>query len=159
MLAQRIFAGIAIRFAVFGDGEHAVGARQPREQRPIELVRQRVQLDGVRDGFDHLRGQESHHCGHDAREIRIAPTEIGAAVEVVLEECDRGRVARIGGEIRIRVVKTPCLPVAQARERPREGRIRMPCFVESRDSRKLACQRRGCCDGVARVGHARKSSR
>ena len=141
---------LAIGAAVIGDREHAVPARQVLEQRPVELLRQRVQLHRLRDRRDDPLGQHQHHRRHDAREIRIALREVGIAVEIGLKEDDGVRVPRLGREIRVRKCQPLCLPRGKALERAGKRRVRGPAGVQPGNTLELAHERSVC--GVGKTG-------
>ena len=79
-------------------------------------------------------GEDPRHDGHDAREIRIALREVGAAVEIGQEERDRVGVARLRGEIRVRA--SPSGSPATTRERAASARrARSRAVARSRAAR------------------------
>ena len=136
----------AERAAILRHGELPGAAGQLRQQQPVELLRQRVDLHRQRDGRDHALGKHPHHQRHDAREVGVAAGEV-AAVEVRLEERDGVGIARLRGEIGVGRAKTARLPDAQPVERLRQHRVALPVGVQRLHACELAqqCILRGMC--------------
>src|SRR5439155_7311106 len=151
MLAKRVFVSVAIRLTVFRNRKGSIRARQAREERPVELMGERVQLDGVRDSGDHFLRYQTNHFGNDSREIGVTPAEIRTAVEIVLEESDGRGIAWVDDEVGVSVAQTPRLPFTEPLQSLRERWVGARAFVKPRHARQLAHERRRRI--VALVGH------
>ena len=83
----------------FADGEDAVGARQPREQQPVELLRQRVRPPSPCATVAITRSGSMRTISGTTRARSASRCAKSPAVEVGLEERDGVGVARLRGEI------------------------------------------------------------
>ncbi len=134
--ARRPIAHAAIGAAVVGDGQSAVAPGQLSEQRPVELLRQRIELHRLRHRRDDARGQHPHQQRHDTREIRIAAREVRVA--------RRDRTRRTGWHPRsARPGRDPrtCLPAASPATL-RVARARAPAGDPRRARRAAATRAR-----------------
>jgi hypothetical protein len=91
---------------------------------------------------DKAIGKNTHHRGNRTREIGIARGEIGASIQIGLEEPDRARIPWIAREILVRAPQTCRLPACEALERAIELAIGAPVCVLMRNALQRLGNRR-----------------
>ena len=142
-LALGALARPAVGLAVLGDAELAVGARQPREQRPVELLRQRVQLHRLaRPSPARVRAASAPSSGRSARDRRRGGRNRALPYRSVWKNSDRIGVAGLRREILVGHPQPAPLPRRDTLQRAGEDRVRVALRVQARDVRKLLRQHR-----------------